>query len=47
MGNTTIFNVFKKYKIALKALQDIASTKYDMNKLVCIAIKALKDIDKI
>ena len=47
MGNTTIFNVFKKYKIALKALQDIASLKYDMNKLVVIAIKALNDIDNL
>ena len=43
----TMFKIFKKYKIALKALQDIASTKYDMNKLVGIAIKALKDIDNL
>lgn len=42
-----MFKIFKKYKIALKALQDIASTKYDMNKLVAIAIKALKDIDSL
>lgn len=37
----------KKLNIAIVALQKIASTDYDMNKLVVIAIKALKDIDKV
>ena len=37
----------KKLNVAIVALRKIASTDYDMNKLVVIAIKALKDIDKI
>ncbi len=38
---------YKKLNTAIDALRKIASTDYDMNKLVCIAIKALKDIDNI
>lgn len=44
---TNINNLSKKLDIAINALGKIASTNYDMNKLVCIAIKALKDIDNI
>ena len=40
-------NLYKRYNVAIDALRKIASTDYDMNKLVCIAIKALKDIDKL
>lgn len=36
-----------KLNIAIIALRKIASTDYDMNKLVVIAINALKDIDNI
>lgn len=36
-----------KLNIAIIALLKIASTNYDMNKLVVIAMQALKDIDNI
>lgn len=42
-----IKKLHKKLNIAIIALRKIASTDYDMNKLVVIAIKALKDIDKV
>ena len=38
--------LLKKLKISTDALQKIASTNYDMNKLVCIAINALIELDK-
>lgn len=40
-------NLYKRYNVAIDALRKISSTDYDMNKLVCIAINALKDIDKL
>jgi hypothetical protein len=42
-----IEKLHKKLNIAIDALRKISSTDYDMNKLVVIAIKALKDIDKV
>lgn len=43
----TFRKMLKKMYIAIDALEKIASTNYDMNKLVCIAIKALNDIDNL
>lgn len=40
-------NLSNRYNIAIDALRKISSTDYDMNKLVGIAIKALKDIDNL